>query len=138
MITQVLIAVAALIVLVAWWRNRQKRRYSHVARVRKGEHDPDRYHCVELQFRADACDAVKRIEGTRFLPDEAPHFPLPGCDAATCSCHYVHHEDRRDGDRRNPFGQQASEPPASVGDDRRSKRDRRKDSETPFRPSIGR
>lgn len=130
MIAPVFIAVAALIALALWWRHRATRQSSQVAR--------DPYHCVELRYRGDACDAVKRIEGKRFLPDAAPRFPLPGCDAAGCSCRYVHHEDRREEDRRNPFGQHASVPPLSVGDDRRSRRERRKPSATTFRPSIQR
>ena len=32
-------------------------------------------------------------------------LPLNNCDAAKCSCRFVHHEDRRSGkDRRSPFG----------------------------------
>lgn len=138
MIAEALIAVAVPIALAAWWRNQARRQHLHLARARERTRDLDHYHCVEVRYRTDACDAVKRIEAKRFLPDEAPRLPLPECDAARCSCRYEHHEDRRDGDRRNLFGQHASEPPASVGDDRRSKRDRRKASETPFRPSIGR
>jgi hypothetical protein len=130
------IAIAALVALALLWRYRARRRYLHGAWERKRRSDS--YHCVELRFRGDACDAVKRIEAKRFLPDDAPQFPLPGCDAPKCSCRYVHHEDRRDGDRRNPFGQHASEPPASADAKRRSKTDRRKPSETPFRPTITR
>jgi hypothetical protein len=63
---------------------------------------------------------------------------LPGCDAAKCSCRYVHHDDRRHGDRRNPYPLQASAPPTSAGGDRRTKRDRRKPAKTPLRPKIGR
>jgi hypothetical protein len=130
----ILIAVALLIALGLWWRLGGKPQHSHAARVRDLKRALDSYHCVQLRYRSDACDAVKRMSEKRFLPGEAPDVPVPGCDAAKCSCRYVHHEDRRHTDRRNPV---AYHPPASAGD-RRTKRDRRKPAKTPFRPKIGR
>lgn len=135
MIASVLVAIAALIALALWWRHWGKRQHSRGARVRDLKRRSDNYHCVELRFRRDACDAVKRIGAMRFLPAEAPEIPVPGCDAAKCSCRFVHHEDRRHSDRRNPV---AYQPPASAGGDRRTKRDRRMAAKTPFRPKTGR
>ena len=134
MIALVLIAVAILIALALWWRPGGKPQHPPAARVRDLKRPLDNYHCVELRHRSDACDVVKRIGAKRFLPGEAPEIPLPGCDAAKCSCRYVHHADRRHADRRNPV---AYHPPASAGGDRRTKRDRRKPAKTPFRPKIG-
>jgi hypothetical protein len=131
------LAVALLIALALWWRHVGKRLHSGAARVRDPKGRPDNYHCVELHFRRDACDAAKRVGTKRFLPGEAPAIPMPGCDATRCTCRYVHHEDRRHSDRRNPF-QYASLPPASEGGDRRTKRDRRRPAKTPFSPKIGR
>ena len=138
MVAQALIVVAALIALALWWRHRARRRPTRVAHLAERGRRADNYHCVELRYRGNACNSAKWIGAKRFLPDEAPAFPLPGCDAVKCSCRYVHHDDRRHSDRRNPFGQRRSEPPASVGYERRARTDRRKPPKLPFRPSIGR
>ena len=121
-----LIAVAVLIALALWWHLGGTRKRSRAARVRGLKRPPDNFRCVELRFSHNACDAVKRIGAKRFLSGEAPELPAPGCDAATCSCHYVHHKDRRQSDRRNPYPMRAAGPPASAGGDRRTKRDRRR------------
>lgn len=128
---------AALIALAWWWRYAGKRTRSRTAQMRDPRHAPDNFHCVEVRYQRDACDAVKRIGAKRFLAGEAPEIPVSGCDAVKCSCRYVHHEDRRQGDRRNPFPMQASAPPASVGGDRRIKRDRRRPAKSPG-PKSGR
>jgi hypothetical protein len=135
LIALLLFAVAALIALALWWRYGGRRQHSRAARVPDPKRPSDNYHCVELRYRSDACDAVKRIGAKRFLPGEAPEIPVAGCDAAKCACRYVHHEDRRHTDRRSPI---AYEPPASAGGERRTKRDRRKPPKTPFRPKTGR
>lgn len=113
-----------------------ERQDSPATRVRDRKRVSDNYHCVELRCPDGACDAVKRIGAKRFLSGEAPEIPVPGCDAAKCSCRYVHHEDRRSGDRRNPYPSLASSPPASAGGDRRTKRDRRRPAKTPLGPKI--
>ena len=136
--TLILIAVAALIALALWWRFGRKRQPSRAARVRDPKRPYDDYRCVELHYGKDACDAVKRVGDKRFLPGEAPDVPLPGCNAARCSCRYVHHDDRRHNDRRNPYPLQAMAPPAAAGGDRRTKRDRRRSGKPPLRPKIGR
>lgn len=46
------------------------------------------------------CAASKSLRGKRFLCDEAPALPLPGCTAADCQCRYKHFADRRSGPRR--------------------------------------
>jgi len=135
MTTLILFVVAALIALAWWWRYAGNRQHSRADRGRDRRPHPDDFHCVEVRYRSDACDAVKRLGAKRFLPGEAPEIPVPGCDAAKCSCRYVHHDDRRHGDRRGAIAYQA---PASAGGDRRTKRDRRKPAKTPFRPKIGR
>jgi FtsZ-interacting cell division protein ZipA len=137
LITLGLIVVAVLIALALWWRHAEKQKNFRAATVRDIERPSENYHCVELRYRGDACDAVKKFGGKRFLPGEAPGIPVPGCDSTKCSCRYVHHEDRRHDDRRNPFAQQADPPPAEAGGDRRSKKDRRKPPKTPFKPKTG-
>ena len=137
MIASVLIAVAALIALSFWWRQRGRRQHARASRA-KSLSDTDNYRCVELRYPGNACDAVKRIGAKRFLPAEAPGIPVPGCDRASCSCRYAHHEDRRDDERRHPFAQMASQPPSSAGGERRTRKDRRKSAKTAFRPKAAR
>jgi hypothetical protein len=138
MIASVLIAVAALIALALLWRQRGKRQHARASGAIDLAGRTDDYRCVELRYRGDACDAVKRFGAKRFLPGEAPAIPVPGCDAAQCACRYVHHDDRRDDDRRHPFAQQASQPPLSAGGERRTKKDRRRSSKPAYRPKPGR
>jgi hypothetical protein len=132
MIALTLITVALLTALALWWRHGGERQYSSAAGVRNLKYPDGNFHCVELRFRPDACDAVKVIGTKRFLPGEAPAVPLPGCDAAKCTCRYVHHDDRRHSDRRSTSQY------IPAGSDRRLKRDRRRPSKTPFRPKLGR
>jgi hypothetical protein len=49
-----------------------------------------------------ACDAVKQLEGRRFLAREAPLLPLQDCTSPACTCSYTRYRDRRgiNGDRR--------------------------------------
>jgi hypothetical protein len=140
MVAFVLIAVVALAALALWWRQDGMRRVSNAAgvRVRDRKHPTNSYHCVELRFPRDGCDAVKRVGTKRFLSAEAPGFPVPGCNAARCSCHYVHHDDRRQSDRRNPYAQQTRQPLTTTGEDRRITPDRRKPPKTQSRPSVER
>jgi len=58
------------------------------------------YHAVSIQIGYGACQEARDCAGKRFLSAEAPTLPLGGCDAASCRCRYVHHDDRREGPRR--------------------------------------
>lgn len=55
---------------------------------------------VEVISELRGCAASKQLKGKRFLCDEAPTLPLPGCTAANCNCRYKHFSDRRSGPRR--------------------------------------
>ena len=138
MIASVLIAVAALTALAFWWYQRATRSHPRERRARAPARTAGNYRCVELRYRGDACDAVKRVGARRFLPVEAPAIPMSGCDVALCSCRYVHHDDRRDDDRRHPYAEKASQPPPSVGEERRSRKDRRKSARPSPRATVGR
>lgn len=59
------------------------------------------FHAVSIKSPSSGCAAARSLEGQRFLSAEAPKLPLPGCTAATCTCRYAHHEDRRQGPRRS-------------------------------------
>jgi hypothetical protein len=54
------------------------------------------YSSVEVIAQPGAsCTAARALAGQRFLPEEAPRFPLPDCDQPECDCKYRHHGDRR-------------------------------------------
>lgn len=67
-------------------------------------HSHSPFHCVETHHPQSCCQAVKDLEGKRFLSAEAPTLPLQQCDNSKCHCDYIHHEDRRCDDRRNDTG----------------------------------
>lgn len=87
--------------------------------------DTRKYHCVVITYSNDACEAVRRLEGQRFLSAEAPRLPLQGCGAESCPCRYVHYNDRREEDRRHPYGCYRSTPPTTIGQERRNRAGRR-------------
>lgn len=53
------------------------------------------HHAVSIAPGNGCCQAAHQMTGRRFLSAEAPQVPLPGCSAKSCTCRYVHHEDRR-------------------------------------------
>ena len=75
-----------------------------------------------------ACEAVKRINETRFLEAETPPLPLVGCDAASCTCRYEHFEYRRDPshDRRNKHSLMSSLHEHSGEIEKREQNDQRR------------
>jgi hypothetical protein len=59
------------------------------------------YSSVTIDFgKSDACPAVMKIFGLRFLCKDAPTLPLVGCTGKVCSCIFRHYDDRRAGLRR--------------------------------------
>ncbi|MHB1215661.1 MAG: hypothetical protein ACYCY9_11795 [Thiobacillus sp.] len=96
---------------------------------------PGNYHCVEVRGGASACEAVKRLGGSRYLPDEAPSLPIPGCNAQNCTCGYFHHADRREDDRRNAYRLWAFEMSDNQGE-RRASKDRRTSAGKAFKSTM--
>ncbi len=102
--------VALVVVLMLLWYLLMRRSARSGAKEqpqldRLPSHAGGEFHAVSIKFDADACLHAKALQGRRFLAREAPDLPLANCDADTCSCRFVHHEDRRSGkDRRSPFG----------------------------------
>jgi hypothetical protein len=47
-----------------------------------------------------SCEAARALSGKRFLPGDAPLFPMPDCDQPRCDCTYRRHPDRRAAARR--------------------------------------
>lgn len=129
--------VLALVLLVAavaiGWRYAARQKKLQAQRMaRHGMRKT--YHCVEVQKGFPACKAVQDLGAVRFLSDEAPSLPLSGCTEGKCTCSFVHHDDRRDDERRYAYGQFANIPPTISGE-RRARTDRRK-SGSSFKPSI--
>ena len=59
------------------------------------------YHAVGIASSLGCCKAATELKGGRFLSASAPKIPLPACDAKSCTCRFVHYDDRRsDIDRR--------------------------------------
>jgi hypothetical protein len=64
------------------------------------------YRSTAIEAGKNACEAVQAIAAQRYLveQDDMPQLPLANCDAANCSCRYVHYTDRREDEdiRRGP------------------------------------
>ncbi len=135
-----MVLLGALVIFMAaiafWWYHAAREKRRKAAQLAE-RYQRNPYHCVEIHGGRDACEAARKLGKTRFLSREAPVLPLQGCNAPHCTCSYAHFDDRREHDRRNPYGEWASIPPALTGE-RRSRTERRKSSENMFRPSIAR
>jgi hypothetical protein len=131
---QILVLVLLLAVVAFGWRQIAGRKKRHAAPV-AAQAASKKYHCVEVRKGSHACKAVQELGNSRFLSDEAPRLPVAGCTAEQCTCSFIHHDDRRDDDRRNPYGQFTNLPPQITGE-RRSRIERRKSQESTFRASI--
>lgn len=127
----ILLALAVVAVYAVLRMRQSKQAPAQVRRTGQAAGNP--YHCVEVRSNNPMCNTAWRVAGVRFLSSEAPPLPMPGCEAASCTCQYIHHDDRRQEDRRNPYGQWGSVPPAITGE-RRSRTDRRRSST--FKPVI--
>lgn len=66
---------------------------------------PKPWQSVSIKTRLGACNAAIAAQDTVYLANEAPSLPLAECDVDTCGCRYVYHDDRRQEDRRSPFGE---------------------------------
>jgi hypothetical protein len=79
------------------------------------------YHAVSIEPGPRACEAVRKLEGERFLSTSAPMLPLGDCGSSNCECRYAHHSDRRGAqrDRRvnfaNPHGHRITDRRAGCG-----------------------
>lgn len=133
----VAIALIGLFVLLKWygahtWKNRLAAKVASPVAVKsdRGQRSRrtdamSRYRAVSVRPQLHACLAARTIENVRFLASEAPHFPLPGCDRATCRCQYQYFSDRRDDERRSLYGIARKLLPLTISRDRRSRERRR-------------
>ncbi len=100
-----LLVVLILLCILLMRRSSGYARTKHPQLEQKEGHGGGQFHAVSIKFDADACLSAKSIQGRRYLAREAPSLPLDNCDADSCNCRFVHHDDRRSGkDRRTPFG----------------------------------
>jgi len=81
---------------------------------REHVHITNPWHAVSIVPPPEGCASAKTIAGKRFLSKESPpRVPLAGCTAATCTCRYDHHADRRS--RHQVNVPTADRPPGSRG-----------------------
>ena len=111
--------VLSIFVTVLWRKRARSRLQVGQRRVRSP------FQSVAIKCKMDACDAVTKLNGQRFIGSEAPSFPLPECDARQCSCRYEFHGDRRDVERRLLSGTNHSFIVTYTGEDKREQDDRR-------------
>lgn len=132
---QALVFVSLLTVLaVYWWcRSSPHKKPLAVPVARQGV--GNRYHCVEVCAGNPACESVRQFGHTRFLSREAPGLPVSGCSVSSCTCSFIHHDDRRDDDRRHVYGQWSGIPPEATGE-RRARIERRISPESAVRPLM--
>lgn len=115
----------ALAIVVAMTMMRLFRRGKTEADERVALGDVHPYHCVGVTATSSACVAARKLQGQRFLANEAPRLPLQGCSSLDCTCVYAHFDDRRHHARRDPWSHQAlAIEPEQV--ERRVSRGRRK------------
>jgi hypothetical protein len=88
--------------LLSWWhRKRIQATVRLSGRPMHFHHVTNPYHAVSIKAGSGCLQTAQKYGSQRFLSGEAPPLPQPTCNARSCECRYVHHEDRRDGlDRR--------------------------------------
>ena len=86
-----------------------------------------RFRAAEIEFDDCGCDAVKAMQGQRFLVRDAPRLPVPDCDKPNCQCSYVRYNDRRlwSEDRRVFYSLKTSHYVQSDNKERRKSQGRR-------------
>ena len=114
----------AMVVAILFWLRRYRKKTKPGSRA-EDVRNSSKYHCITITCGDNACEAVKRLEGKRFLSAEAPVLRLRECTAESCQCRYVHYDDRREEERRNPYGRYRSITPFFLGQERRMRSGRR-------------
>lgn len=117
------IAVFVAVIVAAlglWlWLRRAPAKSPGISEHHGGKHFP----AVEIRARAGACSAARALEGKRYLSNQAPALPLPGCTASSCTCTFAKLTDRRSEDRRFEHGGLSAS--LFLAKNRREKTDRR-------------
>jgi hypothetical protein len=84
------------------------------------------YRAVTVKTRLGACNAAIALQDQIFLAREAPSLPLAECDVGNCACRYRYLDDRRQDDRRTPYGLKHGAVVGGTEGNRRDPGDRRK------------
>jgi hypothetical protein len=53
------------------------------------------FKCVVIKLCAHPCKKARELQSKPILANEAPSLPMQGCNAITCQCSFLRHEDRR-------------------------------------------
>ena len=122
------------VIAVYWWRHSSPQKKPLATPVARRD-VRNSYHCVEVCAGNPACESVRQLGHLRFLSREAPSLPVSDCNTSSCTCSFIHHDDRREDDRRHPYGQWAGIPP-EVMSERRARIERRISPESVVRPSM--
>jgi hypothetical protein len=97
------ILVLLCIVLYRLHRNSNTRLLQKHKSTSSAKPQAKKYHGTSIHLCSQACGPVSRLEGKIFLPSEITALPIHGCTNPTCTCSYLHHDDRRSkDDRRYP------------------------------------
>jgi hypothetical protein len=126
--TWLVIVLALLVLVYVAIRKRNSSRTVQTAERPRVAQRSTPYHSVSIQIQSGACRAAQEIRGRRFLSDEAPLLPLPGCTSVQCNCTFVHYADRRGRQDRRGELPRGSGPAGETGEfeaERRSLRERR-------------
>lgn len=100
-LTTAILAILILAAVFFFARRQRSAPRQKPAQARPAKATPtSEFHAVSIKYASTACSAAKSLDGKRFLSTAAPKLPLPDCDVLECSCRFVHHADRRDGDER--------------------------------------
>ena len=119
----VVLSIVIVALFAAGWTTLRRRPQPMPAQADMPTHP---YHCVAVEARGGGCEAVRRMAGQRFLAAHAPALPLSGCNQSRCECIYLHYEDRRHHNRRDPYIHARRAPITELAQDRRVTSGRRK------------
>ncbi|MDR2688526.1 MAG: hypothetical protein LBB76_02055 [Azoarcus sp.] len=89
------------------------------------KHVSSAFRAVELKLCNRPCEVGASISGKRYLREDAPALPLPGCPHKHCRCSYIQYEDRRAKNRRDMSFYSVAVGKVREGGDRRKNRGRR-------------
>ena len=126
-----LILIGVVATLIFAWLYLRRRRKILASSQHAESPDDTRFHAVSIHYYDGACSAAKLLSGQKFLADDAPKLPLPGCDVSECRCRFTHYDDRRStAERRSPFsGTSYGGTEQSRLQERRRRKDRRSDDD---------
>ena len=96
------LAIAAVIAAI-WFRFRRRveTKPQPNKQPKLAEWNPDsEYQAISINLGENHCAAAAAIAYKHFTPQQAPRFPLEGCDQKNCNCSYSRESDRREAGRR--------------------------------------